>query len=81
MMINSFSKQTNGLSGQTKNKGASERWMRINHFIAALKQHLETKVRKAKSSNNLELGSKRMQKDEADVQRIAEGLNSWIPYL
>eukprot|EP00112_Aurelia_sp_Birch-Aquarium-sp1_P017225 Seg3972.2 transcript_id=Seg3972.2/GoldUCD/mRNA.D3Y31 product="hypothetical protein" protein_id=Seg3972.2/GoldUCD/D3Y31 len=49
--------------------------------MAALKQHLETKVRKAKSSSHVELGSKRMQKDEADVQCIVEGLNSWIPEL
>ena len=55
--------------------------MRINHYIAALKQHLETKVRKAKSSSHAELGSKRMQKDEADVQRIVAGLNSWVPEL
>ena len=81
MTINRFSKETGGLSGQTENKGGSERWMRINHYIAALKQHLETKVRKAKNSSHLELGSKRMQKDEADVQRIVEGLNSWIPEL
>ncbi len=81
MTINTFSKETGGLSGQTENKGASERWMRINHYIAALKQHLEAKVRRSRNSSHAELGSKRMQKDEADVQRIVEGLNSWIPEL
>ena len=81
MTINRFSKETGGLSGQTENKGASERWMRINHYIAALKQHLEAKVGKVNNSNHVEIGSKRMQKDEADVQRIVEGLNSWIPDL
>ena len=81
MTINRFSKETGGLSGQTENKGASERWMRINHYIAALKQHLEAKVGKVNNSNHVEIGSKRMQEDEADVQRIVEGLNSWIPDL
>ena len=34
--INRFSKETGGLSGITENKGTSERWVRINSFIAAL---------------------------------------------
>ena len=55
--------------------------MRINHYIAALKQHLEAKVGKVNNPNHVEIGSKRMPKDEADVQRIVEGLNSWIPDL
>ena len=53
----------------------------LNHYITALKQHLEAKVRRSRNSSHAELGSKRMQKDEADVQRIVEGLNSWIPEL
>ena len=60
MTINRFSKETGGLSGQTENKGASERWMRINHYIAALKQHLEAKVRRSRNSSHAELGLKRM---------------------
>ena len=39
--INRFSKETGGLSGKTENAGASERRMRINHYLAALKQYLE----------------------------------------
>ena len=33
MTINKSSNVVGGLSGVTKNKGASERWMRINHFL------------------------------------------------
>ena len=76
MAINRFSLETGGLSVQTENKGASERLMRINHCIAALKKYLDTRVRQAKSSSHTELGSKWMQKDEADVQRIVGGLKS-----
>eukprot|EP00794_Sanderia_malayensis_P002186 gene2186-2488_t len=81
MTINRFSKETGGLSEQTENNGASGRWMQINHYIAALKQHLEAKVRKSRNSGHAELGWKQMQKDEADVQHVVEGLNSWIPEL
>ena len=34
--INRFSEETGGLSDITENKGASERWVGINPFIAAL---------------------------------------------
>ena len=37
MTINGASKDTGGLSGKTENTGASERWMRINHLMAALR--------------------------------------------
>ena len=33
---NRSSKSTGGLSGKTGNVGASEKWMRINHIMAAL---------------------------------------------
>ena len=41
MTINQSSKDTGGLSGKTENVGASERWMRINHIMAALREHLD----------------------------------------
>ena len=37
MTINKSSKVVGDLSGVTEDKGASERWMRVNHFLAALK--------------------------------------------
>ena len=44
MTINKSSKVVGGLSGVTENKGASERWMWITHFLAAFKQHLDLKI-------------------------------------
>ena len=54
--------------------------MRISHYMAALKQHLEqrTKVRKYKY---VELGVKRMDKDEDAVQMITDGIHAWVPKL
>ena len=40
MIINKLPKVVGGFSGVTKNNGASEKWMQISHFLAALKQHL-----------------------------------------
>ena len=37
--INRWSKEVGGISGITENDGASERWIRINHFMSALKEH------------------------------------------
>ena len=59
MTVNRFSKETRGLSGNTENVGASQRWMRINHYLAALKQHLVERTKGTKT-NHVELGSKRM---------------------
>ena len=39
--ITRASKDTGGLSGKTENAGASERWMRINHLMAALREKLD----------------------------------------
>ena len=44
MTINKSPKKVRGLSGVTENKGVSERWMQINHFLAALKQQLDLKI-------------------------------------
>ena len=47
MTINKSPKAVEDLSGVTENKGASERWMRINHSqLAALKQHLDLKIQR-----------------------------------
>ena len=35
MTINRESKDTGGMSGKIENTGARERWMRINHLMAA----------------------------------------------
>ncbi len=81
MTINRCSKETGGLSGKTENVGASARWVRINHYLAALKQHLSDKVTNDTHYKHVELGSKRMEKDELAVERITEGLYAWVPDL
>lgn len=81
MTINRCSKETGGLSGKTENAGASARWVRINHYLAALKQHLDNKVKMNTHSKHVELGSRRMKKDETAVERITVGLHTWVPDL
>ena len=56
-IINRFSKETGGLSGITENKGASERWVRINPFIAALRDHSNVKLNKNKKHMILKWGA------------------------
>lgn len=81
MTINRLSKETGGLSGQTENVGTSERWMRMTHYLAALKHHLEVKIEKTIKPVHVELGKTRMEKDEAAVQRVVEGLHAWMPHI
>ena len=46
MTINKSEKVVGILSGVTENKDASERWMQINRFLTALKQHLDLKIQR-----------------------------------
>ena len=78
MTINRF---PGGLSGKTENVGASERWMRINHYLADLKQHLEEKVQKKAKPCHVEFGKKHMEFDKAVIQGVVEVLYSWVPHL
>ena len=55
--INCFSKEAGGLSGITENKGTSERWVRINPFIVALRDHLNVKLNKNKKHMILKWGA------------------------
>ena len=55
--------------------------MRINHYLAALKQHLEEKVQKKAKPGHAEFGKKRMEFDEAVIQGVVEVLYSWVPHL
>ena len=70
MTINKSSKVVGGLSGGTENKDASERWMRMNHFLAALKQHLDLKIQRGQLSQHAEFSTIRMKKDEDHVTRV-----------
>ena len=80
MTINRASKYTGALSGKTENAGASERWMRINHLMAALREKIDTATRKRTSSGHLDLGRKRLLSDEQEVylsgfQRYGKTIN------
>ena len=52
-----------------------QRWMRINHHLAALKQHLVERA-KGKKAKHVEPGSKRMQQDGDAVVRTLAGLQA-----
>ena len=68
-----------GLTGATEKKGASERWMQVNHFLAALKQHLDLKIQRGQLSQHAEFSSIRMKKDEDHVKRVVAGIKLWVP--
>ena len=55
--INRFFKETSRLSGITENKGVSERWVRINSFIAAHHERLNVKLNKNKKHMILKWGA------------------------
>ena len=69
--INRSSKSTGGLSGKTKNVEASEKWMRLNHIMAALREHLDSVIRKRADSKKIDCGMKRFLSDEHDVQMLS----------
>ena len=81
MTINRASKDTGGLSGKTENAGASERWMRINYLMVALRDKLNQLTRKRTSSGHVDLGRKRLLRDEQDVETLASCLFGWIPKI
>ena len=79
LTVNKSSKSTGGLSGKTENVGASERWMRIDHILAALRDTLDNVTRNQSSSHHVDLGEKRMETDEKDVQALVDTLKEWVP--
>ena len=81
MTINRSSKETGGLSGKTENVGTSERWMRNNHIMAALRENLDEVTRKRQTSTHADLGKKIMISYEKDVQMMVTCLEEWVPKL
>ena len=79
--VNRFSKKTGGLSGNTENVGVSQRWMGINHYLAALKQQHLVERTKGTKARHVELSSKHMQHDEDAVVRPLAGLHAWVPNM
>ena len=75
--MNPSSKSTGGLSRKTKNAGASEKWMRINHIMAAFREHLNLVIRKRPSFKNIDCGMKPFFSDENDVKMLWQSLEEW----
>ena len=67
-----------GLSGVNKKKGASERWMWINHFLTALKQNLGLQIQRGQLTQHVEFSTIRMKKDEDHVKRVVARLKLWV---
>ena len=53
--------------------------MRINHFSAVLKQHLDLKIQCGQLSQHAEFSTIRMEKEEDHMRRVAAGLKLWVP--
>ena len=75
-IINRSSKSTGGLSGKTENIESSGKWMQINHIMAALREHLESVIRKSIGSKNTDCAMKRFLGDKNDVLTNIEGMGS-----
>ena len=55
--------------------------MRIDHIIAALREHLDSVSRKRKGSKNIDCGMKRFLSDKNDVKMLSQTLEEWVPNL
>ena len=78
MTINRFSKKTGRLSRVTEKKGTSERWVRINHFIAVLRKHLDVKLGKNHKYCNIEMGCKKKKSDEEEFRNVTKEIHSMM---
>ena len=81
MTTNCASKDTGGLSGKIENAGASERWMRTNHIMAALREKRDQVTQKRTSSGHVDLGRKMLLSDKQDVETLASYIFEWIPKI
>ena len=52
--------------------------MRINHIMAALREHLDSVIRKRAGLKNIDCGMKRFLSDENDVQMLSPTLENWV---
>ncbi len=81
MTVNRASKSTGGLSGKTENVGASERRMKINHLLAAMRDKLDDVTRKRSYVSHVDFGKKRWETEENDIQTMKKTLDDWVPNL
>ena len=55
MTISRSCKDVVGLSGKTQDPGAMERWTKVHHYIVALSEHLNKKIKKVLKKDMLSL--------------------------
>ena len=70
MTVSRYSKETGGLSSKTETAGVTDRWTRINYILAALGERKSSIVRKRKVTKHIELRTRRLIKDETDIQML-----------
>ena len=70
MTIDKSCKDVDGISGDTENPGATQRWTISHHHIVALREHQNKKIKKKMIQKHVEFGPGRMECDEADVRNI-----------
>ena len=49
--------------------------------MAALREHLDSVIRKRTGSKNIDCGMKRFLSDENDVKMLSQTLEEWVPNL
>ena len=64
-----------------ENPGACARWTKINNFLVALREYQNKILRKNRNERHIELGEKRILKDESEVQMLIQMLETWVPNL
>ena len=52
--------------------------MCLNHITAALREHLDSVIRKRTTSKHIDYGKNRVLKDREDVTMLSETLRDWV---
>ena len=68
-----------GIGGNTENLGATERWVRVNHFMAAMREKMDQKVIKRTKIKHADVGLSRIRRDMHDVGHIKRRLIRGLP--
>ena len=56
-------------------------WLKINHFLVALREYQNKILRKSKNDRHIEFVKKRILKDDSEVQMLFQTLETWVPNL
>ena len=81
--INWSCKGTHGLSEKTENIGTSEKWICLNHIIAALREHLDSVIWKKATSKHIDYGKKKVFKSWRGCYNAIRNVNKlrWASIL